>query len=144
MSSYQNLSTTGRIVDMAAKPVLNGAVVYLGAKMLGAEGLMSTKFGGNYSTPAALGIGGIVSSFGTELAHQFILPHVLPHNKLGQMESMIAAPLINGSILALYAGMNDSYKTAEIGNMKLLALGAASEVASTYGFETFLRPWFHK
>jgi hypothetical protein len=137
------LNTTGKLIDQAIKPLINGALCYAGAKAMGYDGFIRLPLvDKGYDAPMALGLCGIVSSFGTELAHNWILPHINQHSKLGQMESMILSPVLNGGIITglVYAG--DSLQVQ--GNVvSLMGLGAGAEVASTYAFETFARPFLH-
>lgn len=138
------LNTSGKLIDQFVKPLMNGAICYAGAKAMGLEKplslpMMNTK----YDASMVLGIAGVASSFGTELAHNFILPNINQHSKLGQMESMILSPLLNGGLLygILYAG--NPIEAYNLGLAKTVAIGAATEVGSTYAFETFARPFLH-
>ncbi len=140
----QELNTTGKLIDQVVKPVMNGAIVYLGAKALGFDTTLSLPLvNKSMDAPMALGVAGVASSFGAELAHNFILPHINQHSKLGQMEAMLLAPAINGGLLAgiVYAG--DPLAVYNFGMPKLIGLGAAAEVGNTYAFETFVRPFLH-
>ena len=140
----QELDASGKLIDQAVKPLINGALVFAGAKMLGLSGSVPLPLIEKYyEAPIALGILGVASSFGSELAHNFLLPHINQHSKFGQMEAMALSPVINGSLLAagVYAG--SPIVLQSLGAMKIAGLGAAAEIGNTYAFETFLRPFLH-
>jgi hypothetical protein len=138
------LNTSGKLIDQVVKPLMNGAMCYVGAKALGIDRVVFIPFTDKaYDAPMGLAILGTVSSFGTELAHNFILPHINQHSKLGQMESMILSPVLNGGMLTglVYAGSRNSLNTIGAGN--LFGIGAGAEVTSTYAFEAVARPFLH-
>lgn len=138
------LNTSGKLIDQVVKPLMNGAMCYLGAKAMGIDKVVFVPLLDKaYEAPMGLAILGTASSFGTELAHNFILPHINQHSKLGQMESMILAPVLNGGMLAglTYAGSRSSMNG--IGAGYLFGLGAGAEVTSTYAFEAIARPFLH-
>lgn len=138
------LNTTGKLIDQAVKPLINGAMVYLGAKAMGFDGSVSLPLvNKSYDAPMSLGILGVASSFGAELAHNFVLPHINQHSKLGQMEAMALAPVINGGLLAAGVYVSSPNTLQYLGAGKVVGLGAAAEVANTYAFETFVRPFLH-
>lgn len=136
------LNTSGKLIDQFVKPLMNGALCYVGAKAMGVDKPLSLPLiGVKYDAPMTLGIAGVASSFGTELAHNWILPHINQHSKMGQMESMILAPALNGGLLygILYGG--NPVEAYNLGFTKTLGAGAGVEIASTYAFETFARPF---
>jgi hypothetical protein len=96
-----------------------------------------------FEAPIALGVLGVASSFGAELAHNFILPHVNQHSKLGQVEAMALAPVLNGGILAAAVYASSPITLQSLGALNVVGLGAAAEVGNTYAFETFIRPFLH-
>ena len=138
------LNTSGKLIDQVVKPLMNGAMCYLGAKAMGISKPVFIPFTDQaYAAPMGLAILGTASSFGTELAHNFILPHINQHSKLGQMESMILSPVLNGGLLTGMAYLGNRSVMDNIGAGYLFGVGAGSEVASTYAFETFARPFLH-
>ena len=143
LNNVKWIRTKGKFIDQAVKPLINGALCYAGAKALGFDGYIRLPLINKaHAAPMSLGIAGVVASFGTELAHNFILPHINQHSKFGQMEAMILSPVLNASLITgvVYAGSPLQIQ----GNVvQLMGLGAGAEMASTYAFETFARPWLH-
>lgn len=138
------LDTKGKLIDQVVKPLINGGLVYLGAKAMGLSGSVALPFVDKaYDAPMSLGILGVGSSFGAELAHNFILPHINQHSKFGQMEAMLLSPVINGGLLAGGVYLASPNNLQFLGAGKVVGLGAAAEVANTYAFETFVRPFLH-
>ena len=138
------LDTKGKFIDMAVKPITNGLMTYLGAKALGLNYDTNLPIiGKSYDAPMALAMAAVPASFVTEMAHNWILPGINQHSKMGQMEAMILSPVIQGGLLAAIVQAGGSVQLGNLGTAKVVGLGAGSEIASTYAFEGLVRPFLH-
>jgi hypothetical protein len=138
------LDTKGKMIDQITKPLLNGVMTYVGAKALGMKYDINLPIvNRSYEAPMALAMAAVPASFVTEIAHNFVLPGINQHSKMGQMEAMILSPALQGGLLAGIVQTGGSVQLGNLGTGKVFGLGAASEIASTYAFESILRPFLH-
>ena len=138
------LDMKGKMIDQITKPILNGLMTYVGAKALGLKYDTNLPIiNRSYEAPMALAIAAVPASFVTEMAHNFVLPGINQHSKMGQMEAMVLSPIIQGALLAGIVQTGGSVQLNNLGTMKVFGLGAGSEVISTYAFESVLRPFLH-
>jgi hypothetical protein len=137
---FNNQSTSQKLASMATKPLINGGLVYLGSKLLGVNGTMDNPVFGSMEASQQLALGAAVSSVGTQVVHSWILPE-LGNGNFYDGTSMLLSPVLQGLLFSAYAGLSDGFKSAQLGQVELIGLGAVSEVGASYLNDGVLRPW---
>jgi hypothetical protein len=118
------------IKSMLAKPAISGAIGSVAITQLsgGTQFIYNGKTYSLYALGFALGFG---SSFVSELAHNYVLPHTPGHAKYQNLESMVLSLATSGGAFVLGARILNENITMQEARTFAIA-GAASEVLSSY------------
>jgi len=130
--------------NQIAKPVENAAATYLGCKLLGISGDMYNPVLGTLDAASQLAAASAVCSVATEAVHNWVLPQVASGDQIYSSASMLLNPLLQSSMLYMYANTTSPNKSKAIGSFNLLALGAGSEIVSSYVNDGFVQPWLNR
>ena len=84
---------------------------------------------------------GAVSSLANDFIHAQILPHISHNQKLAHMESLVLTLVSGAGVFTAGAYvMNSNLNSSEV--KKFMAVGALSEVISSYAYSNFIVPQF--
>lgn len=122
--------------QLLAKPAISGAIAAVTLPQLsgGTEYIWNGQRYPLWALGAGLGFG---SSFVSELAHKYVLPHIPGNEKYMTMESMVLSLASSGGAFVIAAKLINA--EVNMSEMKTFAIaGMAAEVLSGYVSTNFL------
>lgn len=132
------MSTSSKLKEQFAKPVIVGLVSAIGAKALGMDYNVQLPLIGDVSAPVFYGVLGTASSLATETLHQWVLPYLPQSSYAVQVENALLSPAINaalnvGVLYLMYPGILNVN-----GYTNPVVLGAGSQIVGAYGYNNFI------
>ena len=129
--------TDKNFINNTKKAAVTGVIAYAGAKfILGAGGDKIDVYGTMVDPNVAFGVAAGVGSLTAATASGYILPMVSPSNAAAYTEGKIMQPAAVGAATYLAARMMGEVPSEAI--VKVVGLGAASEVASAYAIDALM------
>jgi hypothetical protein len=134
------MSTSSKLKNQFARPVVVGIVSAVGAMAVGLNYNVTVPIVGSISKPVFFGALGVASSLATETVHQWVLPY-LPQSEFAvKAENALIAPAIHAALNvgALQLAYPNILKV--FGMMEPALIGAGAEIAGGYSFNAFVAP----
>jgi hypothetical protein len=133
------MSTSSKLKQQLARPIMIGIISALGAKAMGQEFSMELPLLGDVSKPIFYGVLGVGSSLVSETAHHWILPYLPQSASAVKAENALLSPAIHGLVnigvlKLLYPGMLNT-----MGYQEPLMIGVGAEIVGGYSFDNFVR-----
>lgn len=133
-------STSQKVTQQTAKPVINALSQYLASKAFGLDGSVRV-FSMDLSMPVFMGLIGFGSEFLAEFGHSWILPYVVKNQNASQSVSMLLAPALGAAANIGLIFIADKSALDNHGYVKLGGIGAGSVVVSDYAYRTILEQY---
>jgi len=128
------MSVNEKISETFIKPVLVGASGYLGAKLLGEEGVARILGTVEIPLPIFYGLAAAGGSLGAEIVKQWVLPYIPSNsNRSARTQALLISPiftgLTTGGAIYLASGLRDG-RGLRMG----ITIGAGSELVGQYSY----------
>ncbi len=134
------MSTSSKLKNMLAKPIVVGLISALGAKAMGQDFNVEV-LGTTLSGPVFYGVLGVGSSLVAETAHQFVLPYLPQSDTAVKVESAALGPLLHAAtnIVAMKILCPAMLASDVVGYQKPIIIGAGAEFVGAYAFDNFVK-----
>lgn len=135
------MSTTDKLKETFAKPIVVGLVSALGSKALGNGQSFNVALPilGEVNSMVFYGLLGLGSSLATETLHQWVLPLLPQSGQAVQIENAILSPVIHAAVNVGVLSLGWPSVIKEFGYSNPIMLGVGAELAGSYAYLNFVK-----